>query len=153
MRGGARPRDLYRRSRRAAGGKREFDQALGIEALGRKSRLVAEADFQRGRDAVVQAQRHPFVREQRAGRRGALAQIDLLMPRIGRDSGVALAEFETEARQRKALANYQRVVLNAFRETDDVLTGTEKKRQEAAVRTQTEAYTQIVNVYGWGDGW
>jgi uncharacterized FAD-dependent dehydrogenase len=45
------------------------------------------------------------------------------------------------------------VVLNAFRETDDVLTGTEKKRQEAAVRTQTEAYTQIVNVYGWGDGW
>jgi multidrug efflux system outer membrane protein len=103
-----------------------------------------------------------------------------------------------EARQREALANYQRVVLNAFRETDDALTGTEKKRQEAAaqirrvvslrefarlsslrfengyasylevlyaenqlfaveltsVRTQTEAYTQIVNVYGaMGGGW
>jgi outer membrane protein, multidrug efflux system len=103
-----------------------------------------------------------------------------------------------EARQREALANYQRVVLNAFRETNDALTGTVKKRDEAAaqmrrvvslrefarlstlrfnngyadylevlyaqnelfavelaaVRTQVEAYTQIVNVYGaMGGGW
>jgi multidrug efflux system outer membrane protein len=103
-----------------------------------------------------------------------------------------------EARQREALANYQRVVLNALRETNDALTGTVKKRTEAAaqmrrvlalrefarlstlrfdngyadylevlyaqnelfsvelaaVRTQVEAYTQIVNVYGaMGGGW
>jgi len=103
-----------------------------------------------------------------------------------------------EARQREALANYQRVVLGAFRETNDALTGTVKKRAEAAaqmrrvvslrefarlstlrfnngyadylevlyaqndlfavelaaVRTQVDAYTQIVNVYGaMGGGW
>lgn len=103
-----------------------------------------------------------------------------------------------EARQREALANYQRVVLIALRETNDALTGTVKKRDEAAaqmrrvvslrefarlstlrfnngyadylevlyaqnelfavelaaVRTQVEAYTFIVNVYGaMGGGW
>jgi outer membrane protein, multidrug efflux system len=103
-----------------------------------------------------------------------------------------------EARQREALANYQRIVLVAFRETNDALTGTVKKRDEAAaqmrrvvslrefarlstlrfnngyadylevlyaqnelfavelaaVRTQVEAYTFIVNVYGaMGGGW
>jgi len=103
-----------------------------------------------------------------------------------------------EARQREVLANCQRVVLNALRETNDALTGTVKKRDEAsaqmrrvvslrefarlstlrfnngyadylevlyaqnelfsvelsAVRTQVEAYTQIVNVYGAiGGGW
>jgi len=103
-----------------------------------------------------------------------------------------------EAVQREALANYQRVVLNAFRETNDALTGTQKKRDEAAaqtrrvaalrefarlstlrfnngyadylevlyaqnelfavelaaVRTQVEAVTQVVNVYGaLGGGW
>jgi multidrug efflux system outer membrane protein len=39
-----------------------------------------------------------------------------------------------EARQREALGNYQRVVLNAFRETNDALTGTVKKRAEAAAQ-------------------
>jgi outer membrane protein, multidrug efflux system len=103
-----------------------------------------------------------------------------------------------EARQRAALANYQRVVLNAFRETDDALMGTLKRREEAAaqmrrvvslreyarlstlkfnngyadylevlyaqnelfaaelaaVRTQVESTTQVVNVYGAvGGGW
>ena len=103
-----------------------------------------------------------------------------------------------EARQRAALANYQRVVLNAFRETNDALMGTLKRREEAGaqmrrvvslreyarlstlkfnngyadylevlyaqnelfaaelagVRTQVEATTQVVNVYGaMGGGW
>jgi multidrug efflux system outer membrane protein len=103
-----------------------------------------------------------------------------------------------EARQRAALANYQRVVLNAFRETNDALMGTLKRREEAAaqlrrvvslreyarlstlkfnngyadylevlyaqnelfaaelaaVRTQVESTTQVVNVYGaMGGGW
>jgi multidrug efflux system outer membrane protein len=103
-----------------------------------------------------------------------------------------------EAFQREALANYQQVILNAFRETNDALTGTVKKREEsaaqtkrvaalrdyarlsrlrfdngyagylevlyaenelfgaelAAVRSQAEAYTQVVNVYkAVGGGW
>jgi multidrug efflux system outer membrane protein len=36
-----------------------------------------------------------------------------------------------EAFQREALANYQQVVLNAFRETNDALVGTIKRREEA----------------------
>jgi multidrug efflux system outer membrane protein len=103
-----------------------------------------------------------------------------------------------EAFQREALANYQQVILNAFRETNDALTGTMKKRDEsaaqtkrvaalreyarlsrlrfdngyagylevlyaenelfgaelAAVRSQAERYTQLVNVYkAVGGGW
>ena len=103
-----------------------------------------------------------------------------------------------EAFQREALANYQQVILNAFRETNDALTGTVKKREEsaaqtkrvaalrdyarlsrlrfdngyagylevlyaenelfsaelAAVRSQADAYTQVVNVYkAVGGGW
>jgi multidrug efflux system outer membrane protein len=103
-----------------------------------------------------------------------------------------------EAAQREALARYEQVVLNALRETNDALVGTQKKRNEAAaqvrrvaalreyarlstlkfdngyadylevlyaqnelfaaelaaVRSQVESYTQIVNVYGaMGGGW
>ena len=103
-----------------------------------------------------------------------------------------------EAAQREALANYQQVILNAFRETNDALVGTIKKREEAAaqsrrvaalreyarlsrrrfdngyagylevlyaenelfgaelaaVRSQAERYTQVVNVYkSMGGGW
>ena len=36
-----------------------------------------------------------------------------------------------EAAQREALANYQRTILNAFRETNDALTGSVKKRAES----------------------
>jgi multidrug efflux system outer membrane protein len=104
----------------------------------------------------------------------------------------------TEAVQREALANYQQVIFNAFRETNDALVGTVKKREEAAaqtkrvaalreyarlsrlrfdngyagylevlyaenelfaaelaaVRSQADQYTQIVNVYrAVGGGW
>jgi outer membrane protein, multidrug efflux system len=103
-----------------------------------------------------------------------------------------------EAFQREALANYQQVVLNAFRETNDALVGSLKKREEseaqskrvaslreyarlsrlkfdngyagylevlyadnelfsaelAAVRSQAEHYTELVNVYkAMGGGW
>jgi multidrug efflux system outer membrane protein len=103
-----------------------------------------------------------------------------------------------EAAQRGALANYQQVIYNAFRETNDALVGTIKKREEsaaqtkrvaalreyarlsrlrfdngyagylevlyaenelfaaelAAVRSQAERYTQLVNVYkAVGGGW
>ena len=103
-----------------------------------------------------------------------------------------------EAGDREALAFYQRTILNAFRETNDALVGTVKKREEseaqarrvvalreyarlsrlrfdngyagylevlyaenelfsaelAAVRSQAERYTQIVNVYqAVGGGW
>jgi multidrug efflux system outer membrane protein len=103
-----------------------------------------------------------------------------------------------EAAQRGALANYQQVIYNAFRETNDALVGTMKKREEsaaqakrvaalreyarlsrlrfdngyagylevlyaenelfaaelAAVRSQAERYTQLVNVYkAVGGGW
>jgi outer membrane protein, multidrug efflux system len=103
-----------------------------------------------------------------------------------------------EALQREALANYQQVVINAFRETNDALVGTTKKREEsqaqtrrvaalreyarlsrkrfdngyasyietlyaenelfsaelAAVASQAESYTQVVNVYkAVGGGW
>lgn len=103
-----------------------------------------------------------------------------------------------EAGQRAALANYQSVILNAFRETNDALVGALKKREEsaaqvkrvaalreyarlsrlrfdngyagylevlyaenelfgaelAAVRSQADSYTQIVNVYSAvGGGW
>ncbi len=104
----------------------------------------------------------------------------------------------TEAFQREALANYQQVIFNAFRETNDALVGTVKKREEAtaqtrrvaalreyarlsrlrfdngyagylevlyaenelfgaelaAVRSQADSYTQVVNVYSAvGGGW
>jgi multidrug efflux system outer membrane protein len=104
----------------------------------------------------------------------------------------------TEASQREALANYQQVIFNAFRETNDALVGTVKKREEAtaqvrrvaalreyarlsrlrfdngyagylevlyaenelfgaelaAVRSQADSYTQVVNVYrAVGGGW
>ncbi|HMO47459.1 MAG TPA: efflux transporter outer membrane subunit [Rubrivivax sp.] len=103
-----------------------------------------------------------------------------------------------EAAQREALANYQQVIFNAFRETNDALVGTVKKRDEvaaqtlrvaalrsaarlsrvrfdngyasyievlygenelftaelAAVRSQADSYTQIVDVYrAVGGGW
>ncbi len=103
-----------------------------------------------------------------------------------------------EALQREALANYQQVILNAFRETNDALVGAQKKQEEsaaqskrvaslreyarlsrlkfdngyagylevlyaenelfgaelAAVRSQAERYTQLVNVYkAMGGGW
>ena len=103
-----------------------------------------------------------------------------------------------EAFEREALANYQQVILSAFRETNDALIGTIKKREEsaaqtkrvaalreyarlsrlrfdngyagyvevlyaenelfgaelAAVRSQAERYTQLVNVYkAMGGGW
>jgi multidrug efflux system outer membrane protein len=103
-----------------------------------------------------------------------------------------------EGGQREALAFYQQTILNAFRETNDALVGTVKKREEseaqarrvvalreyarlsrlrfdngyagylevlyaenelfsaelAAVRSQAERYTQIVNVYqAVGGGW
>lgn len=40
-----------------------------------------------------------------------------------------------EAAQREAVAGYRQVVLNAFRETNDALAGTAKKREEAAAQT------------------
>jgi multidrug efflux system outer membrane protein len=103
-----------------------------------------------------------------------------------------------EAAQREALANYQQIILNAFREANDALVGAVKKRDEsaaqtkrvaalreyarlsrlrfdngyagylevlyaenelfgaelAAVRSQAERYTQLVNVYkAVGGGW
>ncbi len=103
-----------------------------------------------------------------------------------------------EAGQREALAFYEQVVLNAFREVNDALVGAQKKQVEyaaqakraevlreyarlsrlrfdngyagylevlyaenelfgaelAAVRTQVERYTQLVNVYkSMGGGW
>ncbi len=103
-----------------------------------------------------------------------------------------------EANSREALALYQQTVLNALRETSDALTGSVKKRQEAAaqaervtslreyarlsrvrfdngyasflevlyaenelfaaelaaVRSEAEGYTQVVNVYkAMGGGW
>ena len=103
-----------------------------------------------------------------------------------------------EAFQREALANYQQVILNAFRETNDALVGTLKKREEteaqikrvaalreyarlsrlrfdngyagylevlyaenelfgaelSAVRSQAEAYAQLVGVFrAVGGGW
>jgi multidrug efflux system outer membrane protein len=41
-----------------------------------------------------------------------------------------------EAAQREALANYQRVILNALRETNDALTGSVKKRDESAAQVR-----------------
>jgi multidrug efflux system outer membrane protein len=44
-----------------------------------------------------------------------------------------------EAAQREALANYQRTILNAFRETNDALIGSQKKRQEAEAQARRVA--------------
>jgi multidrug efflux system outer membrane protein len=44
-----------------------------------------------------------------------------------------------EAAQREALAFYQQTVLNAFRETNDALVGTLKKREEAAAQAKRVA--------------
>jgi multidrug efflux system outer membrane protein len=44
-----------------------------------------------------------------------------------------------EAAQRAALANYQAVILNAFRETNDALVGALKKREESAAQTKRVA--------------
>jgi multidrug efflux system outer membrane protein len=41
-----------------------------------------------------------------------------------------------EAARRAALASYQRIVQNAFREADDALTGTQKKRSAAAAQVR-----------------
>lgn len=41
-----------------------------------------------------------------------------------------------EGLQREALANYQQVILNAFRETNDALVGTMKRREETAAQTK-----------------
>ena len=52
-----------------------------------------------------------------------------------------------EAAQREALANYQQIILNAFRETNDALVGTVKKRDEVAAQTKRVAalreYTRL----------
>ncbi len=45
----------------------------------------------------------------------------------------------TEAAQREALAFYQQVVLNAFRESNDALTGLEKRREEQAALAKRAA--------------
>jgi len=44
-----------------------------------------------------------------------------------------------EATQREALANYQQVIFNAFRETNDALVGTVKRREEFAAQTKRVA--------------
>jgi len=44
-----------------------------------------------------------------------------------------------EASQREALANYQQVIFNAFRETNDALVGTVKKREESAAQVKRVA--------------
>ena len=44
-----------------------------------------------------------------------------------------------EAAQREALAFYQRTILNAFRETNDALVGSVKKRQEVELQTRRVA--------------
>lgn len=44
-----------------------------------------------------------------------------------------------EASQREALANYQQVILNAFRETNDSLIGTMKRREEAEAQSRRAA--------------
>jgi multidrug efflux system outer membrane protein len=44
-----------------------------------------------------------------------------------------------EAARREALASYQQVVLNAFREANDALVGTAKKREEAQAQAQRVA--------------
>jgi multidrug efflux system outer membrane protein len=44
-----------------------------------------------------------------------------------------------DAAQRAALANYQAVILNAFRETNDALVGALKKREESAAQTKRVA--------------
>jgi multidrug efflux system outer membrane protein len=44
-----------------------------------------------------------------------------------------------EAAQREAVANYQQVILNAFRETNDALTGSVKKRDESAAQRRRVA--------------
>ena len=44
-----------------------------------------------------------------------------------------------EAFQREALASYQQVIFNAFRETNDALVGTVKKREETAAQTKRVA--------------
>ncbi len=44
-----------------------------------------------------------------------------------------------EAGQRAALANYQAVILNAFRETNDALVGAVKKREESAAQVKRVA--------------
>jgi multidrug efflux system outer membrane protein len=44
-----------------------------------------------------------------------------------------------EAAQREAVANYQQVILNAFRETNDALTGSVKKREESAAQLRRVA--------------
>lgn len=44
-----------------------------------------------------------------------------------------------EAREREALASYRQVVLNAFRETNDALSGAANKREEAAAQARRVA--------------
>jgi multidrug efflux system outer membrane protein len=44
-----------------------------------------------------------------------------------------------EAQTREAIANYQRTILNAFRETNDALVGTQKRRQEAEAQARRVA--------------
>jgi multidrug efflux system outer membrane protein len=44
-----------------------------------------------------------------------------------------------EAFQRESLANYQQVILNAFRETNDALTGSVKKREESEAQIRRVA--------------
>ena len=52
-----------------------------------------------------------------------------------------------EAAQREALANYQRVVQNAFREANDALIGTQKKSSEAAAqRLRVEALREYARL-------
>jgi multidrug efflux system outer membrane protein len=44
-----------------------------------------------------------------------------------------------EAQQREAVASYQRAILNAFRETNDALVGSVKKREESAAQVRRVA--------------
>jgi outer membrane protein, multidrug efflux system len=50
--------------------------------------------------------------------------------------GIEGQVFSAEAGQRQALAFYQQTVLNAFRETNDALTGSQKKLEEFTVQRE-----------------
>jgi multidrug efflux system outer membrane protein len=50
--------------------------------------------------------------------------------------GIEGQVFSAEAGQRQALAFYQRTILNAFRETNDALTGSQKKLEESNMQRE-----------------
>ena len=53
--------------------------------------------------------------------------------------GIEGQVFSVEAQQRQALFFYQQTILNAFRETNDALVGTQKKIEEVARQSQRVA--------------